>query len=131
MAVYDDDIATAQELIAEFGQECFWQQPAPEVVGVPGYPTAGVLPDPIPCIIAFFSAKDLDRGTMQSLEPMVGTEVPDNMQVGLLAGGLSFEPALTDSIRRGAVDAPLVSIAKIDRLAPNGTAVLYHITVAA
>lgn len=131
MAVFDDDIATAQELIAEFGQTCYWQKPAVAVDAVPGYPTVGALPDAVECVIAFFSAKDLDRGTMQTLEFMPGTDVPDNMQVGLLAGGITFTPELTDSLRRGAVDAPLVSIAKIDTLAPNGTPVLHYITVAA
>jgi hypothetical protein len=38
---------------------------------------------------------------------------------------------MTDTLRRGAADAPDLSINAIDRLAPNGTPVLYYITVTA
>lgn len=131
--VFDDDIATAQELIDEFGQECFWQKPAPvDSEAVPGYPTDGEQPDPIPCKIAFFSGRDLNRGTFEFLQQMgLSLEVPDNGEIGLLAGGISFTPELTDTLRRGAADAAEVSIDKIDRLAPNGTPILYYVTVAA
>lgn len=130
--VYDDDIATAKELIDEFGQDCWWQKPAPlDNETVPGYPTVGETPDPIPCKIAFFSGRDLNRGTFEFLSLMPGMEVPDNAEVGLIAGGLSFSPENTDTIRRGAVDAAECSIEKIDRLAPNGTPVLYYVQVAA
>lgn len=128
---YADAIADAKELIEEFGQDCWWQKPAPTVAAEPGYPSAGALPQPIPCTIAFFSPKDLDRGVTQFMDVIPGTEVPDNAQVGLLAGGLSFTPELADTIRRGAANAREISILKLDLLAPNGTPVLYFITVAA
>ena len=128
--VYDDDIATANELINEFGQPCFWQQPAPKSGGVPGYPGAGALPQPIPCTIAFFSPKDLDRGVTQYMDVMPGTEVADSTQVGLMAGDVPFDPKNTDMIRRGAVDAVPISIIKMDLLAPNGTPILWFVTVA-
>lgn len=130
--VFDDDIATAQELIAEFGQDCWWQKPAPVTDdSVPGYPVVGDLPDPVPVKIAFFSGRDLNRGTFEFLAMMPGIEIPDNGEVGLLAGGLSFTPQNVDTIRRGAIDADECSIEKIDRLAPNGTPILYYITVTA
>ena len=130
--VYDDDIATAQELIAEFGQECFWQKPAPVTDdSVPGYPVVGDLPPLIPVKIAFFSGRDINRGTFEFLSMMPGMEVPDNGEIGLLAGGLTFEPENTDTLRRGAADADETSIESIDRLAPNGTPVLYYVKVAA
>lgn len=128
---YLDFIQDAKELIDEFGQDCYWQKPAPTVGGEPGYPVAGALPQPIPCRIAFFSPKDLDRGVMQFMDVIPGTEVPDSSQVGLLAGGLSFTPENTDTIRRGAPDAAEISIIKMDLLAPNGTPILYFVTVAA
>lgn len=128
---YASFIADAKELIEEFGQDCWWQKPAPTVAAVPGYPTAGAVPQPIPCQIAFFSQKDLDRGVLQYMDVMPETEVPDNAQVGLLAGGLSFTPENTDTIRRGAIDAAETAIVKMDLLAPNGTPVLYLITVTA
>lgn len=129
---YLEFIQDAKELIEEFGQDCWWQKPAPVTVGgVPGYPVAGTLPSPVPCVIAFFSAKDLDRGVMQVFDTMPGTEVGDNQQIGLLAGGLDFDPETTDMIRRGDDEAEPISIIKMDLLAPNGTPVLYFITVAA
>lgn len=130
--VFDDDIATAQELIAEFGQDCWWQKAAPvDDSSVPGYSTDGALPDPIPCKIAFFSGRDLNRGAFEFLAMMPGMEVPDNAEIGLLAGGIEFAPENTDTLRRGAADAVECSIEKIDRLAPNGTPVLYYAQVAA
>lgn len=129
--VFDDDIATAQELIAEFGQQCYWQKPAPVTGGTAAYPEVGDVPDPIPVKIAFFSGRDLNRGVYEFLSLIPGMEVPDSGEVGLLAGGLSFEPLATDMLRRGAADAPEVAIEKIDRLAPNGTPILYYLTVTA
>jgi hypothetical protein len=128
---YLDTIQDAKELINEFGQDCWWQKPAVTVGGVPGYPVAGALPQPLPCVIAFFSPKDLDRGVLQTMDVMPGTEVGDNAQIGLMAGGLDFTPENVDMIRRGAIDATPISILKMDVLAPNGTPVLYFITVAA
>lgn len=129
---YLEFIADAKELIEEFGQDCWWQKPAlPTVGGAPGYPVAGVPSQPHPCVIAFFSPKDLDRGVLQVMDVMPGTEVQDSSQIGLLAGGLGFTPENTDTIRRGAVDAQPISILKMDVLAPNGTPVLYFVTVAA
>lgn len=131
MRVFDDDIATAQELIAEFGQLCFWQKPAELIESIPGYPTQGPLPAAVECRIAFFSPKDLDRGVGEWLAMMQGSEVPMNTQIGLLAGGGSFTPEPADTIRRGAIDAPRLAIAKIDLLAPNGEPILYFLTVSA
>lgn len=131
VGVFDDDIATAQELIAEFGQDCFWQKPAPVTDdSVPGYPVVGDLPPLVAVKIAFFSGRDLNRGTYEFLSLIPGMEVPDSGEVGLLAGGLSFEPELTDTFIRGNdLSAPHVSVDKLDRLAPNGTPILYYITL--
>lgn len=131
MGVFDSDIATAKELIAEFGRTCYWQKPAPVNGGVAGYPTVGTLPDLVECQMAFFSPKDLDRGVSQFLDMIPGTEVPDNTQVGLLAGGIAFEPENADHIYFDTGRTTGVSIIKIDKLAPNGDAVLYFVTVAA
>jgi hypothetical protein len=133
--VFDDDIATAQELIDEFGQQCYWQKAAavdPDAPAVPGYPVDAEPPDAIPCKIAFFSGRDLNRGTFEFLQQMgLSLEVPESGEVGLLAGGISFTPEMTDTLRRGSEDAAEISVDKIDRLAPNGTPVLYYITVTA
>lgn len=129
MGAYDADIAVAQELINEFGQPCFWRKPASEQGGTPGYPGAGETPEPIPCSIAFFSGRDLGRGSAEFIAALLGTEVPLGEEIGLLAGGIEFTPELTDTVSRGTVDAAPVAIKKIDRLAPNGTPILYYMTV--
>ncbi len=129
---YLDDIATANELIDEFGQDCWWQKPAPPTGGgSAGYPVAGALPQPVPVRIAFFRPKDLDSGVQQAMDMIAGTEVSDNTEIGLMAGDVPFTPENIDQVRRGAVDAEPISIVKMDKLAPNGTPVLYYVMVAA
>lgn len=131
--VFDADIQAAQELIAIYGADCHWQKPTPEGGGgVPGYPDEGVKPDPIPCKIVFFSPRDLGRGTEVFAALMAGIEVSTSNEIGLMAGGISFVPDDADTIIRdpdGAAEA--LAIKAIDRLAPNGTPVLYYVTVAA
>lgn len=131
MADYSEDIADAQEMIDEFGQQCYWQKPEPVIGGTAAYPEVGELPDPIPVKIAFFSGRDLNRGTYEFLALIPGMEVPDSGEVGLMAGGLSFDPEATDTLRRGTPDGAQVSIERIDRLAPDGTPILYYLTVTA
>ena len=128
MGVYDSDIATAQELLKEFGRQCYWLKPPAMVELVPGYPTEGATPDPIPVTMAFFAPKDLDRGVSQFLDMMPRTEVPDGAQIGLLAGGLTFEPENTDKIAL-TLGGTVLSIERIDLLAPNGDPVLYFVSV--
>lgn len=130
--VFDSDIAVAKQLIAEYGQTCYWQKPAPVVTAVPGYPTAGDLPDPVECTIAFFSAKDLGfsrnlgdgyhRGQNEAMP-----DIPANAEIGLMVGDVDFEPASNDTVRRGSPTAERLPIVSIDRLAPNGTPVLYYV----
>lgn len=127
--IFDADIQTAKELIALYGEDCGWQKPAPLVEDVPGYPEEGELPEPVPCKIAFFSPRDLGRGSEEFLAMLAGAEVPTNKEIGLLAGGISFTPENTDTIIRSSGGE--VAILKIDRLAPNGVPVLYYVTVAA
>lgn len=131
MSVYAPFIATAIKLIDKFGRACYWQKPPAYSGGTPGYPEVGATPDPIDCKMAFFSPRDLDRGVMEHLGMMPGTEVPDNAQIGLLAGGISFTPENTDRIYLDEALTQSLSIEKIDRIAPNGEPVLYFVTVAA
>ena len=126
---FDADIQAAQELIALYGEACKWQKPAPIVEDEPGYPTTGAKPEPVNCRIAFFAPRDLGRGTEEFLALLRGTEVPVNKEVGLLAGGISFSPELPDTLIRASGEE--IAIERIDRLAPNGTPVLYYVTVRA
>lgn len=131
MTVYTPFIATAIRLIDRYGRTCYWQKPPVYSGGTPGYPEVGANPDAIECRLAFFSPRDLDRGVMDFLGMMPGTEVPDNAQVGLLAGGISFTPENTDRIYLNQALTQSLSIEKIDRIAPSGEPVLYFVTVAA
>lgn len=127
MGVFDRTIATAKRLIARYGQDCLWQQPAPTTEDVPGYPTVGDKPEPIPVRIAWFAPRDLGRGTEEFMALMAGIEVPSGTEIGLLAGGLDFEPNDEDTVIR---DGNELSVKKLDRLAPNGQAILYYVSVA-
>lgn len=128
--VFDADIQAAQELIDIFGAACLWQKPAAEDGGVPGYPDLGDVPDPIECKIAFFSARDLGRGSELFMAAMAGMEVSMSGEVGLLAGGISFTPDDADTLIRDPDGENLrMSIKQIDRIAPNGTPVLYYVWV--
>jgi|SRR5690606_6467465 len=129
--IFDEDVAAARELIDLYGIDCDWQKPAPLVEDEPGYPTVGDLPDPVRVKIAFFSPRDLGRGSEAFMALLVGTEVPTSGEIGLMAGGLSFSPDDSDSLIRDpeGAEEPL-TITKIDRLAPNGLPILYYVSVA-
>lgn len=129
MSVYASFVATGQRLIDRYGQTCYWQKPAPidDETTTPGYATVGAVPTPVECKIAWFSPRDLDRGVQETLGMMEDSEVPEGMYIGLLAGGQSFEPDNTDTVRRGAIDADAIAVMSIDKVAPNGTDVLYFV----
>lgn len=130
--VFDQDILAAQQLIALYGQPCLWFKPDAADESVPGYPSPGEPSEGTPCHIAFFSPRDLGRGMGEFLGMMAGTEVPTNREIGLLAGGVTFTPEDADTIVRGeSSDGARIAIERIDRLAPNGTPVLYYVTVSA
>lgn len=131
MTVYAPFIAAATKLIDRYGRTCYWQKPPSYTGGTPGYPEVGPTPDPIECKMAFFSPRDLDRGVMDFLGMMPGTEVPDNAQIGLLAGGISFTPENTDHLYFDEALSQSFAIEKIDRIAPSGEPVLYMVTGAA
>lgn len=130
--VFDEDIQAAAELIAEYGADCLWQKAAPIIEGDAGYPTQGPKPGPIPCKIVFFSPRDVGRGGEVFMALLAGTEVPTSSEIGLMAGGISFTPDGSDTIiRNPATENLSMTIKEIDRLAPNGTPVLYYISVGA
>lgn len=125
MGVYDDDIATALELITEFGQSVQWQKRAPDTGGSnPWNPNQGAIPAAFPVNMIFLSPKT----GAKYLQLMNGTEVPIRSQAALMAGGLPFTPELNDTITRNGTS---ISVNRIDLLAPNGEDVLYYVEVAA
>lgn len=128
--VFDEDIQAAAELIAIYGADCLWQKPAPVVEDVPGYPTQGPVPDPVACKIAFFRGKDVGYASEAFMALLSGTEVPTSGEVGLMAGNVPFVPDDADTIVRNPDGENLrLTITGIDRIAPNGTPVLYFVSV--
>ena len=125
MGVYDASIAAATRMIAAKGAACEWVKPVAEDGGDAWNPQPG---EPIrkPVSIAFFSPKDLGRGSGDFIAALRGTEVPTSKEVGLMAGGLDFEPSADDTIERW---DGVKAIETIDRLAPNGEAILYFVTL--
>lgn len=125
MGVYDRQIATAKRLIAAKGAACEWIIPVAEEGGDAWNPQPS---EPIrkPVSIAFFSPKDLGRGSGDFIAALRGTEVPTSKEIGLMAGGLDFEPSADHSIERW---DGVKAIETIDRLAPNGEAVLFFVTL--
>jgi hypothetical protein len=125
MGVYDRQIAMAQRLIAKAGADCFWRRPV-RAEGGDAWNPQPAEPDDKPVKIAFFSPRDISRGSGEFLAALRGTEVPTSTEVGLLAGGLGFEPSDADAIIRWDGEKGIKSI---DRIAPNGEAVLYFVTL--
>lgn len=125
MGVYDASIAAAKRMIAAKGAECVWRRETAAEGGDAWNPQPGA-PLEWPCSIAFFSPKDLGRGSGDFIAALRGTEVPTSKEVGLMAGGLAFEPSADDVIERW---DGVKGIETIDRLAPNGEAILYFVTL--
>jgi hypothetical protein len=112
-------------MIAAKGAECVWRRTNAAAGGDAWNPQPGE-PQEWPVSIAFFSPKDLGRGTGEFIAALRGTEVPTSKEIGLMAGGLEFEPSADDVIERW---DGVKGIETIDRLAPNGQAILYFVTL--
>lgn len=129
MGVYDRQIAMATRLIAKYGQECVWVQPGAVAPGGDPWnpqPSEEEPAEPLTVRIAWFAPRDVGRGTEEFIRALTGSEVTEGTEVGLLAGGLSFTPDVTDTVMRGNEPS---AITKIDKLAPNGEPVLWFVTV--
>jgi hypothetical protein len=120
--VYDRAIATARRLIEKYGQRCQWQKPAAPADGAPSWrdQRAGEGPT-FPVSIAWFPPGKANP--MLALIPQ--TEVPDHSEVGLMAAG-DFEPKINDTINRFNGTSRIVHF---DKLAPNGTPIMYTLYV--
>lgn len=126
---YARQIASALRQIKAKGEACTWIKPAAQDGDAD--PWRDVREgDPIEydVSIAWFSPRDLGRGTGEFLAALMGTEVPEGVMIGLMAGGQSFTPEDADTITRS--DSTTVEPMSIDRLAPDGTPVLYFVKVA-
>lgn len=128
---YARNIASAQRMIAAKGEACSWKKPVAEAAGAdPWRDVRDEDAEPLdyPVRIAWFSPRDLGRGTGEFLAAIMGTEVPEGVMIGLMAGGQGFEPTVNDRITRA--DSSTVEPMSIDRLAPDGTPILYFVKAA-
>jgi len=125
MGVYDCQIAVAKRMIATKGAQVVWRRPQ-RAEGGDAWNPQPAEPDDKTVSIAFFSPKDLGRGAGEFLAALAGTDVPTSSEVGLMAGGLDFEPSDADVIIRWDGEKGIKSI---DRIAPNGQAILYFVSL--
>ena len=125
VGVFDGEIATALELIAEFGQVCQWHKD-PVALSDPDRPWLGG--DSIVQVyspsICFLPASDGASGFGMS-KFRKGEEVPAFGTFGLM-GAVAFEPQITDRVLRSG--SPLV-IVGIDTLKPNEQILLYILSI--
>jgi hypothetical protein len=123
--VFDDEIATALELIEENGQVCDWHK-GEVTLADPDRPWLGgdAVPDIRQVSICFLPATDGASGFGLS-KYRAGEDVPAFSTFGLM-GAVDFEPELHDKVMRGGT--PLVIVA-IDKLQPNEQTLLYILSI--
>lgn len=127
MGQFDRAIASARRLIDKYGEACVWRKPAaPDEDVQDAEPWRDVRegdPTDVDVKIAWFPP----GGQLAFLAAISDTEIPAGTELGLMAPG-DFEPLASDVLlRTGGVEA---EITKIDRLAPDGTPVLYTVWIA-
>lgn len=129
---YAGAIAAAKRLIAAKGQACLWRKPAPEDVTADEWrDVRDGEPTDVEVRIAWFTPRDLGRGSEQFLQALAGTsiDVPEGVEIGLMAP-VEFEPLTSDTILKGTdPDGIEIAIQTIDRIAPDGTPILYFVKV--
>ena len=121
--------AMAVEMIAAAGQTVQWRKPQPDVEGSdPWRDDRDGEPIEFAPKMVFLSPIDAARGRGRNDTTMFssGTDVVNYSEVGLLAGDCGFVPEVTDSLYR---NGNVSEIAAIDKIAPNGTPILYFIAV--
>ena len=122
MAEYDRPIASAKRMIAKKGQTVFWRQIADAVATDENAPwkvgQASGINNTVK--IVFLPVR---RQNLESFGYVAGTEVPKGAVYALMAA-VPFEPNLKDVVIRDGVE---LRIANIEKLAPNGQAILYKI----
>lgn len=126
MGVFDDDIATALELIEENGQLVKWRQlsnnDTDDETDKPWKTDTEAVTPPtdFDVHICFLP---IDRVGAQSLRYLAGTEVAVGSMYGLM-GAVDFEPSIKDVVIR---DGKELAISSIDLLSPNGQKILYTV----
>jgi hypothetical protein len=124
--LFDDEIATALELIEENGQVCDWHKDTVTLTD-PTQPWLGgdSVPDVKHPSICFVPATDGASGFGLTKFRKPADDVPSFSTFGLM-GAVDFEPAINDKVMRGS--EPLVIVA-IDELKPNEQTLLYILSI--
>jgi hypothetical protein len=119
MGVFDEEVATALELIKEFGQQVTWRQPVSTADAAEPWKAGTQTTTEHKPYICFVPVNNAQWRKFMAL--LKGTEVPVGRLAGLM-GAQKFKPTLKDVvIRNGAT----LRINDIDELNPNGQVVLY------
>lgn len=121
MSVYVRQIATAQRLIAKYGQAVTWRQVRNAAPVDPAQPwnVANAAPVNYPVKVVFLPP----GGQAQFIALMKETEIPEGTVQGLMAA-VSFKPSVKDVVIRDNVE---LTIHSIDEIAPNGETILYTV----
>ena len=124
MAVYDEDVLMAQEMIEEFGQSVTWTT---ITNGTPPDPAKPHKPGPSvevdnPATIAFFPPD----GAMKTLFSMKDSEVAQGSVWGLLPA-VTFAPKIKDTVTRGTEKLQVVDIKELN---VNGESILFYVNFA-
>lgn len=129
---YERAIASALRMIAAKGQACLWRKPAPLADAAdPWRDVRDGEPTDAPVSIAWFAPRDLGMGTEGFLQALAGhsIDVPEGHEIGLMSA-VDFEPLTSDTIVKGTdPEGAETAITSIDRLAPDGTPILYFVKV--
>lgn len=124
---YAEDIEAAREAIEEAGEDVVWiKAAARDPDAKPWRDQRDGQPERFPVSIAFFSPVDVSRGSGQTFSFTNETDIADYSEVGLMAGDVPFQPDGRDKIER---NGALKEIVAIDRIAPNGTPILYYVGI--
>lgn len=120
MTNFSRQIASVQRQIKRKGQSVIWRKIARNAnVNQPWKGTDGAPQDN--AVFILFLKGGLANAAQSLLN---NTDVTEGAPDALMAGGLSFTPEMTDVVIQNGVT---LAIAKIDKLAPDGTAILYYL----
>lgn len=123
MGVYDDDIASALQMIAESGALVTWRQVVASPPVDPSKPWKPVQPETFNDVDVHIVFLPLSRVGNESKRKAKDGETESGNEQGLM-GAVAFEPSTKDVVIRAGRELRILNISK---LAPNGEAILYTI----
>lgn len=120
MTVYARQIAQAQKQIKRKGQACTWRKLPRNANVTQPWKGQSTAPTDFPVSIVF-----LKQGLNSALlHLLTNTDVTEGAPDAIMAGGLSFEPELTDVVIQ---NGQTMVLEAIDSLAPDGTPIIYYL----